>query len=208
MRSYLKSNSQTREILKLLRKAFPDNKLNTIVDYVDLFLRIRGVKYRKYFVEFGMLLEERGFSYSSCQIEELIVDRLLSGDYEKFKLKSKHAIDKMTGVEFEIFLGRFFRRCGYFVERTPGSYDIGADLIIQLYDKKTVVQAKRRKKNIGLTAVQEVFTAKGYYRANEAMVIISSKFTASAKELAETLDVELWDRKRLMQKLKDHGFQV
>ena len=153
MRQHLKSDFQTRRDLDLLRKAFPADNLYTIFDYVDLFLRIRGVEYRKYFVEFGMLLIERGFSYNSCYIEELIVDRLLSGDYEKFKLKSKHAIDNMTGVEFEIFLGRFFRRCGYYVVITQRSYDGGADLIIQLYGIKTVVQAKRWERNIGLIAV-------------------------------------------------------
>jgi HJR/Mrr/RecB family endonuclease len=100
------------------------------------------VKYRDYFLEFGLLLRDRGFSHGSCQIEEPILDRLLKGDYKSFKLKSQHEIDKMTGVEFEIFLARFFHRCGYNVERTPVSYDIGADLIIHLYGIKTVVQAK------------------------------------------------------------------
>jgi len=40
------------------------------------------------------------------------------------------------------------------------------------------------------------------------MVIISSKFSASAKDMAERLDVDLWNRQRLMQELNDHSFQI
>lgn len=208
MRQYQKSESQINKNLALLKKAFPADRLSTIEDYVDLFLRYRGVKYRDYFIEFGLLLKSRGYNPSSCQINEMIVDRLLTGDYKSFKLKSQHEIDKMTGVEFEVFLARFFHRCGCLAEITQRSYDKGADLIVHLYGKKTVVQAKRRKQTIGIKAVQEVYAAMGYYRTDKAMVVISSKFSASAKDMAERLDVELWNRQRLMQELNDHSFQM
>jgi len=71
-----------------------------------------------------------------------------------------------------------------------------------------VVQAKRRKQTIGIGAVQEAYTAMGYYGTNKAMVIISSKFSSTAKDVAERLDVELWNRQRLMQELNNHSFQM
>ena len=204
---YQKYEFQQKD-LELLKKAFPPDELYTIEDYVDLFLRYRGAKFQKYFIGFGLLLQSRGFSYSSCQILELIWDRLLSGDYKSFKLKRQHEIDKMTGFDFEVFLARFFRRCGCLVEITSRSHDKGTDLIINLNGKKTVVQAKRRKKTIGITAIQEVYTAKAYRGADKALVIISSKFSAPAKEIAERLNVELWDRQRLMQELDYYRFEI
>ena len=109
MRSYQKDESQIREDLELLKKAFPADRLSTIEDYVDLFLILRGVGYRDYSLEFGLLLKDRGFSDSSCQVRELTEDRLLKGNYKSFKLKSQHEIDKMTGVEFEVFLASFLK---------------------------------------------------------------------------------------------------
>ena len=209
MRSCQKKDEiQQKNDLELFKKAFPSDKLDTIEDYVDLFLGYRGTKYRRYLIDFCLLCKNRGFSHSSCQIRELIVDRLLKGDYKSFKLKGQHEIDKMTGFEFEVFVARFFDRCGCLVEITPKSHDKGADLIIQQPGIKTVAQAKRRKKNIGIRAIQEAFAAKKYYEADKALVVISSKFTASAKDLAEKLDVVLWDRQRLMQELRRHNFKV
>jgi hypothetical protein len=191
MRQYQKDESQINKNLALLKKAFPPDRLSTIEDYVDLFLRYRGVKYRDYFLEFGLLLMERGYNYTSCQINELITDRLLNDNYKSFKLKKRHEIDKMTGREFEDFLARFFKKCGCQVKMTPRSHDKGSDLIVQLNGISTVVQAKRRKENIGIKAVQEAYTAMGYYRTDKAMVIIASKFSKHAKEMAEKLNVEL-----------------
>jgi len=94
------------------------------------------------------------------------------------------------------------------VEITPKSHDKGTDLIIQLYGKKTVVQAKRRKQTIGIRAIQEAYAAMGYYRTDKAMVIISSKFSKPAKEFAERLHVDLWNRQRLMQELNYFSFQI
>jgi len=208
MRQYQKSEYQIRENSELLKKAFPPDKLDTVEDYVDLFLGYRGTKYEKYFLEFGLLLRDRGFSDGSCQIRELIVDRLLKGDYKSFKLKKQHEIDKMTGFEFQVFLARFFDRCGCQVEMMPKSHDKGADLIIQQPGVKTVVQAKRRKKSIGIRAIQEAYGAKGYYKADKALVIISSKFSAPAKDMAEKNDVELWNRQRLMKELRRYNFKA
>ena len=69
-----------------------------------------------------------------------------------------------------------------------------------------MIQVKRRKQTIGISAIQEAHTAKDYHRANKALVIISSKFSKSAIECAERVNVELWDRERLMQNLKMSNF--
>jgi len=195
--------------LALLKKAFPSDKLDTIEDYVDLFLRIRGAKFQKYFIDFCLLCRSRGFNYNSCQIRELILDRLLYGDYKIFKLKKINEIDEMTGEEFEVFLARFFfNRCGYLVDLTKRSHDKGSDLIVQINGIRTVIQAKRRKQHIGIKAVQEVYAAMGYHGTDKAMVVISSRFSKPAKKFAERLNVELWDRQFLMQQLKAYNFQI
>ncbi|WP_374989412.1 restriction endonuclease [Priestia megaterium] len=107
-------------------------------------------------------------------------------------------IDKMDGRQFEIYLQILFRHLGYHPEVTKQSGDFGADLVMKR-DEKIVVQAKRYgyKNRVSLSAVQEVYGAKAYYRANQAWVVTNSYFTKQAKELAAACDVKLIDREDL-----------
>lgn len=110
-------------------------------------------------------------------------------------------IDQMDGLTFEKYLSVLFARRGYAVERTPYVGDWGADLVIRKDGVKTVVQAKRYKKRVGVRAVQEVVASKGKYSCTEALVVTNSTYTAAARELAHANRVELWDRERLVKEL-------
>lgn len=77
------------------------------------------------------------------------------------------------------------------VEMTPGSGDQGADLIVCIKNLKLVIQAKNYTGNVGNSAVQEVYAAKGYYDADIAVVVTNSEFTQSARSLAAELEVLL-----------------
>ena len=114
---------------------------------------------------------------------------------EKKEIKGK--IDKMSGDEFENYLFYMFLELGYKVEKTPCSGDYGADLIVIKEKIKTVVQAKRYNSCVSLGAVQEILGAKGYYDADEALVVTNNFYTTSAKNLAKKNNVKLWDRGHL-----------
>ncbi|MEG4034654.1 restriction endonuclease [Microcoleus sp. S36b_A4] len=108
-------------------------------------------------------------------------------------------VDEMTGKEFENFLYLYFINFGYSVKLTQDSQDYGADLILYKDGSKTVVQAKRSKNPVGIKAVQEVAGAVKYYNGNKGRVITNNRFTENAYNLAESNDIELWDRKRLIE---------
>jgi restriction system protein len=110
-------------------------------------------------------------------------------------------IDQMDGKTFEQYLEALFERMGYHVERTRYVGDYGADLITRKNGVKTVVQAKRYKRSVGLKAVQEAVAAKGMYGCTEAMVVTNSTFTRQAIELARANRVTLWNRERLIEAL-------
>jgi restriction system protein len=107
-------------------------------------------------------------------------------------------IDHMPGRTFEEYLQVLLKMRGYSVVLTPASGDYGADLVLTANGKKIVVQAKRYKKKVGVKAVQEVVSAKGHYLADECWVITNSYFTEQAKKLAQSNQVILIDRKKLM----------
>ncbi|PEJ58856.1 hypothetical protein CN692_07675 [Bacillus sp. AFS002410] len=102
----------------------------------------------------------------------------------------------MNGYEFEHYLELLFNNNGIPALRTPSSGDFGADLVLEGYER-VVVQAKRYKNKVGIKAVQEINSAKSYYKAHEAWVITNNFFTPQAVKLAEVTGVKLIDRNEL-----------
>ncbi len=111
------------------------------------------------------------------------------------------SIDQMDGRQFEERLAAHFRQQGYKVDLTPYRGDFGADLIIERGGVRTAIQAKRWKGNVGVGAVQEIVSARGYYGCQWALVVTNSVFTQAAQRLAATNGVTLWDRSALVREL-------
>lgn len=107
-------------------------------------------------------------------------------------------VDRMTGIQFEQFLMIRYSTMGYKVKETPKTGDFGADLLLNKDSKKIVVQAKCYSKSVGIKAVQEAFSAKEHYKANEAWVITNNYYTKAAKKLADSTNVKLINRDELI----------
>ena len=107
-------------------------------------------------------------------------------------------VDQLTGKEYERYVGEKLCHLGYTLIRyTPDSGDYGADIIMKNPDgEKSCIQCKRYKKSVGVSAVQEIVAAKGYYGCTEAVVATTASFTPSAKELAERNGVRLLEHFR------------
>ncbi|MEG4320654.1 MULTISPECIES: restriction endonuclease [unclassified Microcoleus] len=134
------------------------------------------------------------------EIAVAVFDTLKEEESRKRLLESGIAeVDEMTGKEFEQFLRVHFINCGYTVTLTQDSQDYGADLILYKDGYKTVVQAKRSKNPVGIKAVQEVAGAVRHYKGNKGRVITNNRFTENAYNLAKSNEVELWDRKELIE---------
>ncbi|ENO12276.1 putative endonuclease [Thermoplasmatales archaeon SCGC AB-539-C06] len=195
------------------KKVFQGKNLKTKEDYADILLNYFGEDYLSRTMFFYKICYDMGFRLDACEILELLRERKKKIKLDRFErsllgdifVKTSN-IDRMTGFEFEEFLVQFFKTCGYIVTKTKPGHDYGADLILERFGERTVVQAKRQKRSIGLKAVQEVTAAKKYYRAHKALVVINGTFTKNAKELAKSNYVELWNRTRLMQEIKKMHF--
>lgn len=117
---------------------------------------------------------------------------------QKLKKSGILDVDKMSGKVFEEYLQVLLRNKGYNVKLTSVTGDYGADLVLSNNDKKIVVQAKRYKKKVGLKAVQEVVSAKNYYKADECWVVTNNYFTEPAVRLAHSNSVLLINRDLLI----------
>lgn len=110
-----------------------------------------------------------------------------------------HMID---GSEFEQYLCHLLTALEYEeVYKTTASRDFGADIVFQdSRGLRCIVQAKRYAASnpVGLSAVQEIYTAMRYYRAQRAVVLTSGRYTEAARILAGVNHVLLLDRDELI----------
>lgn len=116
----------------------------------------------------------------------------------KLRKSGIREVDKMSGEDFERFLGELFKRRGFKVSYTATSGDYGADLILKDGQDVIAVQAKRYSSTVGVKAVQEIIGAVKMYNATEAWVVTNSHFTRQAEKLADINDVYLIDREELI----------
>ena len=115
-------------------------------------------------------------------------------------------IDKMSGIEFEHYIADLFTKDGYKTTVTSGSSDYGADIVMKKDEKTIVVQTKRYNNAVGFAAVKEIYTAKKFYKADEAWVITNNeRFTRNAQKAAKHNDVRLINREALYKIINQHG---
>ena len=121
--------------------------------------------------------------------------------YARLKRNDINEVDIMNGRAFEQYLTWLFQQLGYKAQNIGDTGDFGGDLIVIRDNIKTVVQAKRYHKPVGISAVQEAIGARGYYKTDQAIVVTNQPYTQAAKKLAETNNISLWDRQILIDKI-------
>ena len=117
--------------------------------------------------------------------------------------KSLKEIDKMKGLDFEVFIGELLTQHGYKTQNIKGSGDFGVDVIAEKNGTKYAVQVKRYKSNVSRTAISDAVAGKFHWDCEKAWVITNSYFTSDAKLLATSTDCKLTDRDELKRMMKD-----
>lgn len=170
-------------------KTFADKKvyLNSIFNYNIINDIIQEKKHNIELNDFGKDLLEDDFGFN-----------------EYYDIND---IDQLNGYDFEAFLSVLFKKMGFNVLKTSASSDQGADLIINKFGKKSVVQAKRYKNKVGNKAIQEITAAVPQYDANQGIVVTNSEFTKPAKELAKSNNIVLVNRDKLNALMNRHSIK-
>ena len=123
------------------------------------------------------------------------VDELIT-DYKK--------IDKLTGTEFEEFCASLLRISGYDeVIVTPPVDDGGRDIIATKDGIQTDIEAKRwaitgTEGGTNQVGINELKKFNSSVKGERKVFITSTYYTQQAHEYAETVGIELIDRKGLM----------
>ena len=103
-------------------------------------------------------------------------------------------MDNTSGLEFEQFCKELLNKNGFKATVTKSSGDSGGDILATKGDISYVIQCKKYSDKVGNRAVQEVYAAKGIYKTQMAIVMTNNYFTSQAKDEANKLGVELWNR--------------
>lgn len=107
-------------------------------------------------------------------------------------------MDNLSGEEFEDFCIDLLETNGFSdVRKTKQSGDHGIDILAEKDGVLYAIQCKCYSSNVGNAAVQQVYSGKGLYDADVAVVMTNSHFTRQAIADANRLRVRLWDREKL-----------
>lgn len=100
----------------------------------------------------------------------------------------------MDGLQFEHRCAELLRYRGFHkVIVTKGSGDQGIDIIAHKNGTKYGIQCKFYSYPVGNKAIQEAYAGADFYDCDAALVMTNSTFTRAAVELADKLDVQLWE---------------
>jgi hypothetical protein len=189
----------------------PTSSDECIKNYIEVFGGVSKSEQKSKLIDFLVKILKDNFNYQGDLASDLIrIEKQVSLERFENRLKGSgtsitiNEIDKVSGYDFEHILKELFLKMGYGVVHTNLSKDQGADLIVEKFGVKTVIQAKNWTANVGNSAIQEVTAAIKHYDADRALVISSSGFTQSAIDLARSNNIELWDRSKLSNVLDDN----
>ncbi|MCK9330105.1 MAG: restriction endonuclease [Candidatus Cloacimonetes bacterium] len=148
------------------------------------------------FLEIYVVAEKK---YNAKQLKNRLLKKPNSIDAKK--IVSIDDIDVMNGTEFELFISLLFSKMQYSTLVTKHSGDQGIDVIAEKNGTRMGIQAKCYSCSVGNSAIQEAVAGKNYYKLDKVLVVTNNYFTNSAKELAYSNDVILWNRDKLKEKI-------
>lgn len=129
----------------------------------------------------------------------MIAEKEKPADILKSESDKTEDFDNMEGHDFEYFCAELLKKNGFWdVAVTNGSGDQGVDIIAEKEGIKYGIQCKCYSSDIGNRAVQEVYAGKAFYKCHIGVVLTNRYFTNSAKKLAQSNGIILWDRDKLI----------
>lgn len=111
-------------------------------------------------------------------------------------------LDNLYPNLFEASIAALYQKMGFDVYLTPYANDKGVDIVVLNGTRNYLIQAKQTKLLVGIDAVQEIYASRNYYERqfNEKfhlMIITNNDYSPSASSLANSNNVELFNRSKL-----------
>src|SRR5437764_7915968 len=116
---------------------------------------------------------------------------------------------ELTPTQFEVLIQNLFSSMGLEAKQTQASRDGGVDCVAYdsrpIFGGKVVIQAKRYKHTVGVSAVRDLFGTVQNEGASKGILVTTSGYGKASFEFAEGKPLELLSGSNLMYLLKEHA---
>lgn len=135
--------------------------------------------------------------------------RFVQGEDILSGLESRPNLLDLSPTEFESLIQNLFSAMGLDTKQTQASRDGGVDAVA--YDDrpvlggKVIIQAKRYKNTVGVSAVRDLFGAVMNEGASKGILVTTSGYGSASFEFAKNKPLELLDGTNLLFLLKEHA---
>jgi restriction system protein len=125
------------------------------------------------------------------------------------ELDSRPNIAELTPSEFEMLMTNLFEKMGLETRLTQASRDGGVDCVAwdmrPVIGGKVVIQAKRYKNTVGVSAVRDLFGTMHNEGAAKGILVTTSGFGPSTYEFAKNKPIELITGSNLLSMLSEYA---
>lgn len=127
-------------------------------------------------------------------------------------LESRPNIFDLDPFEFENLVANLFNQMGLETRLTRSSRDGGVDVVAfdirPVLGGKVVIQAKRYKNTVGVSATRDLYGTMQHEGANKGILVATSGFGPDAFEFAKDKPIELIDGGKLLYLLEQIGIKA
>lgn len=145
-------------------------------------------------------------------IEFNMTDRRFRGEGDMSFLSSAQNLMDLNPYEFERLIVKLFQELGLDAKLTQSSRDGGVDCVAfdtrPIIGGKVVIQAKRYRHTVGVSAVRDLFGTMAHEGANKGILVTTSGYGPDAFNFAKDKPIELIDGGGLLHYLHSVGINA
>jgi restriction system protein len=116
---------------------------------------------------------------------------------------------ELSPTEFEVLIQNLFSKMGLDAKQTRASRDGGVDCVAYdprpIFGGKVVIQAKRYKNTVGVSAVRDLFGTLQNEGASKGILVATSGYGQASFDFAQNKPIELIDGANLLYLLREHA---
>ena len=124
-------------------------------------------------------------------------------------LDSRPNLAELSPGEFEMLMTNLFEKMGLETRQTQASRDGGVDCVAwdmrPVIGGKVVIQAKRYRNTVGVSAVRDLYGTMMNEGAAKGILVATSGYGSSAYEFAKNKPIELITGSNLLSMLEEHA---
>jgi restriction system protein len=140
---------------------------------------------------------------------DMVDRRFVQEEDVLFSLDSRPNLMDLSPSEFESLITNLFEKMGLETRLTQASRDGGVDCVAYdprpIFGGKVVIQAKRYKNTVGVSAVHDLFGTMQNEGASKGILVTTSGYGQASHDFASGKPMELLDGPNLLYLLKEHA---